>query len=107
MASDPAALEAAEKLRAVSIGDLSLESFPNCYPDINPVDIYRSRLTTILHGVTGVDKSIVYPAIQWTQTLEKGDFGMAAPALRIKGKKPDELAKGWAQDVSPCKPYRT
>lgn len=99
MASDSAVAQAAQKLEAVSIGDLKLESYPNCYPELNPVDIYRSRLTTILHGVTGVDKSIIYPALQWTQTLDKGDFAMAAPALRIKGRKPDELAKEWVEKV--------
>lgn len=99
MASDSAVAQAATKLDAISIADLNLEPYPNCYPEINPVDIYRSRLTTIMHGITGVDKSIIYPALQWTQTLEKGDFGMAAPALRIKGRKPDELAKEWVEKV--------
>ncbi|PKS10138.1 hypothetical protein jhhlp_001888 [Lomentospora prolificans] len=72
-----------------------LESYPNCYPAVNPVDVYRSHLTTLLHDVTGVDKAIIYPALQWTQSSDKGDLILAAPALRVKGKKPTELAEEW------------
>lgn len=97
MASDSAVVGVAQKLGAISINDL--EKFPGCYPNLNPTDIYRSRLTTLLHGVTGVDPAMIYPQIQWTQTLEKGDFQMAVPALRVKGKKPDELAKEWSEKV--------
>lgn len=76
-----------------------LESFPNCYPAVNPFDVYRSHLTTLLHEVTGVDKAIIYPALQWTQSSDKGDLILAAPALRIKGKKPTELAEEWVAKV--------
>lgn len=83
--------------------DLSLEQirdkFPNCYPETNPVDVYRLHLTTLLEKITGVDPKIIYPAIQWTQGLDKGDVVVAVPALRVKGKKPDELAKEWAEKV--------
>ena len=37
--------------------------------------------------------------LQWTQTQDKGDLMLPVPALRIKGKKPDELATEWAQKV--------
>lgn len=76
-----------------------LDPYPGCFPAVNPVDVYRSHLTTLLHGVTGVDTSIIYPALQWTQSVEKGDLILAAPALRIKGKKPTELAEEWAAKV--------
>ncbi|KAF4630871.1 hypothetical protein G7Y89_g7267 [Cudoniella acicularis] len=69
--------------------------YPNCYPEANTVDIYRAHLTSILAEVTGVDAKIIYPALQWTQTLEKGDLVLPVPALRIKGKKPNELAAEW------------
>ncbi|KAI0128276.1 arginyl-tRNA synthetase [Xylariales sp. AK1849] len=71
-----------------------IDSYPNCFPDINPVDIYRSHITTILHGITKVDPKIIYPALQWTATLDKGDLVLAIPALRVKGK-PDALGKEW------------
>ena len=66
--------------------------------DINPVDIYRAHITSIMHDITGVDKSIIYPALQWTATLDKGDLMLAIPALRVKGK-PDDLGKQWLDKV--------
>jgi arginyl-tRNA synthetase len=86
-----------EKLKTLSV--TPLREYPNCFPDVNPVDVYRSHLTSILTEVTGVDAKIVYPALQWTQTLEKGDLVLPVPALRVKGKKPDELAAEWIQKV--------
>lgn len=84
--------------------DLSLDNirdkFPTCYPETNPVDVYRVHLTNVLEKVTGVDPKIIYNAIQWTQGLDKGDLIVAAPALRVKGKKPDELVKEWEEKVS-------
>ncbi|KAG8166007.1 hypothetical protein KVR01_004559 [Diaporthe batatas] len=77
--------------------DTIREKFPNCYPETNPVDVYRAHLTNVLHEVTGVDPKIIYPAIQWTQGLDKGDLIVAAPALRVRGKKPDELVKEWEE----------
>lgn len=86
-----------EKLKSLSV--TSLPEYSNCFPDVNPVDIYRAHLTSILTEVTGVDAKIVYPALQWTQTLEKGDLVLPIPALRVKGKKPDDLAAEWILKV--------
>ncbi|KKA28647.1 hypothetical protein TD95_001891 [Thielaviopsis punctulata] len=74
-----------------------LESYPNWFPAENPVDVYRSHITALLHEVSGVDKKIIYPALQWTTGLDKGDLLVAVPALRVKGKKPVELAQEWAE----------
>ncbi|KAK3323055.1 hypothetical protein B0H66DRAFT_473984 [Apodospora peruviana] len=76
------------------------DKYPNCHPEINPFDLYRAHLANVLSGITGVDSSIIYPNLAWTLSLDKGDLTLAAPALRIKGKKPDqlaELAKEWAE----------
>lgn len=75
-----------------------LDRYPDCFPDLNPVDVYRSHITSILHEITGVDTKIIYPALQWTATLEKGDLMLPIPALRVKGK-PDELGKQWLEKV--------
>ena len=91
----------AETLKGLSLAT-PLPKYPNSYPDVNPVDIYRAHLTSILPEVTGVDATIIYPALQWTQTLEKGDLVLPIPALRIKGKKPDELAAEWLAKVLNC-----
>ena len=85
------------------VGSLTLESaaekYPSCYPKSNPLDFVRAHIADVLVGITGVDAKIVYPALNWTTGLDKGDFSLAAPALRVKGKKPDELAKQWAEAV--------
>lgn len=87
----------AEQLQQLNIDQI--ESYPNCFPDTNPVDIYRSHITTLMHQVTGIDPSIIYQAVQWTQSLDKGDAILAIPALRVKGKKPQELAEQWLAKV--------
>ncbi|TDZ61811.1 Arginine--tRNA ligase [Colletotrichum trifolii] len=95
MATDNAAGQLTAQLEKLSIS--KLESFPGCYPDVNPVDIYRSHITSLLHHVTGVEKTIIYNALAWTQSLDKGDLVLAVPALRIKGKKPAELTAEWLE----------
>ena len=97
--SSPAAAseQLSEKLKSLSVSPLS--QYPNCFPDINPVDIYRAHLTSILTEITGAEAKVVYPSLQWTQTLEKGDMVLPIPALRIKGRKPDDLAAEWMQKV--------
>lgn len=82
-----------------SFGLQEVPSFPNSFPTINPVDIYRAHLTELLAPITGADPQIIYPAIQWTQTLDKGDAILPVPALRLKGKKPDEIAKAIEEQV--------
>jgi arginyl-tRNA synthetase len=98
MAVKSNAHELADKLKLMGLNE-SLHPYTNCHPDVNPVDIYRAHLTSILTEVTGVDAAIIYPALAWTQTLEKGDLVLPVPALRVKGKKPQELAEEWAAKV--------
>jgi len=84
-------------LKGLGINEVPAE--PNTYPALNPVDIYRSHITEILAPIAGVDKKVVYQSLQWTNTLDKGDLVLAVPALRLKGKKPDELATELAAKV--------
>lgn len=96
----PASIDELVKLTS----DLSLSEirnkFPACYPETNPNDVYRLHLTTVMEKITGVDPSLIYSMVQWTQGLDKGDLLIAAPALRVKGK-PTELAEQWAAKVGP------
>jgi arginyl-tRNA synthetase len=87
-----------DKLKSLDVSE-PLPKYPNCFPEVNTVDIYRAHLSSILSEVTGVDAKIIYPALQWTQTLEKGDLVLPVPALRVKGKKPNELAAEWVEKV--------
>ena len=75
------------------------QQFPDCYPERNPIDVYRAHLAIVLSKVTGVDARTIYPTIAWTQTLDKGDLVLAVPALRIKGQKPNDLAAKWVDEV--------
>ena len=98
MASNAGVDQLSQYVKDLSIADVS-HTYPNCHPDVNPLDFYRAHLTNLVHGVTGVDHKIIYPNLQWTSVLEKGDFILAAPSLRVKGKKPNELAEEWVAKV--------
>ncbi|PSK58595.1 Arginine--tRNA ligase, cytoplasmic [Elsinoe australis] len=63
------------------------------YPTYNQIDIFRSHIAELLEPITGASPKIILPALQWTQTLDHGDLMLPVPALRLKGKKPDEIAK--------------
>lgn len=80
-------------------GITEVPQFPNAYPALNPVDIYRAHIAGLVAPITGADPTVTYQAIQWTQTLDKGDLVLPVPALRLKGKKPDEIAKKIVEDV--------
>jgi arginyl-tRNA synthetase len=69
----------------------------------NAVDLYRAHLTKLIAGVTGASEAAVYPAIQFTQSLDKGDLSLATRALRLKGSDPNELAQKLQNEVS-CAP---
>ena len=76
-----------------------LPLFPDSNPTANPVDVYRCYIAHALAPITGVDLNLVYPALEWTLSLDKGDLILAAPRLRIPGKNPSELTKEWAEKV--------
>ncbi|KAH7409926.1 hypothetical protein DE146DRAFT_686098 [Phaeosphaeria sp. MPI-PUGE-AT-0046c] len=81
-----------------SLGLNTVPQEPNTYPALNPFDIYRSHITELFAQVSGVDRHVIYPALQWTAKAEHGDLQLAVPALRVK-KKPDEM-KVWAQELA-------
>ncbi|KAI9706458.1 MAG: hypothetical protein M1836_003464 [Candelina mexicana] len=91
----------ASTLQSIGLSEVPRSS--NAHPTLNAVDIYRSHLTELLASITGVDAERIYPVLSWTQTLEKGDLVLPVPALRVKGKKPNELAAEWA-DKFPASP---
>ncbi|KAI9043875.1 arginine--tRNA ligase [Aspergillus affinis] len=70
--------------------------FPNCYPSLNPVDIYREHIAEKLGAATGIESEKIYARLQWTNTLEKGDLVLPVPSLQIK-KNPAELCKELAE----------
>lgn len=77
-----------------------LPIFPDSNPTTNPVDIYRCYIAETLASIGGVGVKLIYSSLEWTQSFEKGDMILAIPRLRLKGKKPDEIATEWAKEVS-------
>ncbi|KAH0833553.1 hypothetical protein AYO21_05231 [Fonsecaea monophora] len=59
----------------------------------NPMDFYRQHIAEKLAPIVNRPAAEVVPLIQWTTTLDKGDFTLAVPALKVKGKPPQEQAK--------------
>jgi len=85
-----------------TLGISQIPTFPGVqlYPGNNPVDVYRAVIIEQLQTITGAEPAIVNNALQWTQDLKHGDLMLPVPALRLKGKKPDELAKEIAEKFS-------
>lgn len=80
-------------------GENPLPAYSDASPSINPVDIFRCVITEELAKITELDPSFIYPALEWTNTLDKGDLLLAVPRLRVKGS-PAEKAASWAAAVS-------
>ncbi|GKZ17015.1 hypothetical protein AbraIFM66951_005743 [Aspergillus brasiliensis] len=87
---------------AVSVEGLSIHStsetskFPNCFPSLNPVDVYREHIAEELAKITGLDAEKIFSRIAWTNSLDKGDLVLPIPSLQIK-KNPQELCKELAE----------
>ncbi|KAF1816625.1 arginyl-tRNA synthetase [Eremomyces bilateralis CBS 781.70] len=71
----------------------SVPQLPNTYPTLNPIDIYRSHIASLISPIVSVDAKTILPTISWTNSLDNGDLMLPAAALRIKGMKPQETAE--------------
>lgn len=71
------------------------------FPDVNVVDLMRNYISEELSKISGVYTSLIFPALEWTNTLERGDLLIPVPRLRIKGANPKDLASEWAEKF-PC-----
>lgn len=80
------------QLKSLGISDLPQIPGVQLYPELNPVDVFRAIIFSQIHQITGAEYPIISNAVQWTQDLKHGDLVLPVPALRLKGKKPDELA---------------
>lgn len=50
--------------------------FPNCFPSLNPVDIYREHIAEKLGNATGIEPEKIYSKLGWTNALDKGDLAL-------------------------------
>ncbi|WBW71413.1 mitochondrial and cytoplasmic arginine-tRNA ligase Rrs1/Mrs1 [Schizosaccharomyces osmophilus] len=64
----------------------------------NPIDLYRSYISTELSKISGVDASLIYPALETSISKDSADLNLPVPRLRAKGGKPQELAAKWAEE---------
>jgi hypothetical protein len=71
----------------------------DAFPALNPVDLFRCFISEELSRISGVDRKLIYPALSWTNALEKGDLLLAVPQLRLKGTPPTEKAQELAKEV--------
>ncbi|AAS53168.1 AFL206Cp [Eremothecium gossypii ATCC 10895] len=74
------------------------------HPEANVVDLIRNYITDELSRISGVAGPLIYEALEWTNTLERGDLLIPVPRLRIKGSNPKDLAAEWAV-AFPCGEY--
>ncbi|CAR25727.1 hypothetical protein ZYGR_0A02950 [Zygosaccharomyces rouxii] len=86
----------AQHLQKLSINDPPV--FEGSHPEANVVDLMRNYVAEELSKVSGVDAKQIYPALEWTNTLERGDLLIPVPRLvRQKGINPREIAQEWAE----------
>lgn len=90
--------------RLQKLGISDFPAYPKAQPDLNPVDIFRSYISDELSKISGVDRDLIFPALEYTSNPERGDMVIPVPRLRVKGAKPDVLAKEWA-DKFPANKY--
>ncbi|GAV51726.1 hypothetical protein ZYGR_0AF01970 [Zygosaccharomyces rouxii] len=86
----------AKHLQKLSINDPPV--FEGSHPEANVVDLMRNYVAEELSKVSGVEAKQIYPALEWTNTLDRGDLLIPVPRLvRQKGINPREIAQEWAQ----------
>ena len=69
---------------------------------LNPFDSYRNHVAQCIAPIVNLETEFIAPKLQWTQTLDKGDLMLPVPALqlKVKGKKPQELATEIASEIA-------
>ncbi|GAM91027.1 hypothetical protein ANO11243_090740 [Dothideomycetidae sp. 11243] len=82
----------ASALRELGVSEVPQVSEAATFPVYNQVDIYRAHIAELLEPITGAPAKTILGALQWTAVLDHGDLTLPVPALRLKGKKPDEIA---------------
>lgn len=70
-----------------SLSELGLQTdaspMQGAFPDHNVIDVMRSYITLQMHSLTGISKEIIFPALDTTSTMDKGDLIVPLPRLRF------------------------
>ncbi|KAF5973027.1 arginyl-tRNA synthetase [Fusarium bulbicola] len=91
--------------RGYGSNNLLLPDFPDADIVHNPQDIFRVYLADILQKLVNCDRLVAYDAIQTSNITGMGDLIIVAPRLRLKGVKPEELAKDLLQKLPRTPPF--
>lgn len=88
-------IEAVTKnLKSLGLSDLPV--YPGANPGQNPTDVFRSYITEELAKISGVDRSLIFPALESPLDNKHGDLVIPIPRLRVKGTPAEQLAEEWA-----------
>jgi arginyl-tRNA synthetase len=49
------------------------------FPALGPVDILHCVISDDLSKISRVDRKLIYPALSWINSLDKGDLLLAVP----------------------------
>ncbi|AMD19247.1 HBR346Cp [Eremothecium sinecaudum] len=91
------------KLASLSLNS-DIPKMEGSHPESNVVDFARNYIANELSKIANVASPLIYEALEWTNTLERGDLLIPVPRLRIKGANPKDLALDWASKF-PCGEY--
>lgn len=81
------------------------KTYEGSFPNVNVVDLIRNYITEELSKISGVEEKLIFPALEWTNTQDRGDLLIPVPRLvRKKGANPKEIAAEWAEKF-PCGEY--
>lgn len=71
--------------------------YPGSNPALNPVDLFRSYIAQELSRVSEIPEATIFPALEWTNTSDRGDLIIPIPRI-VRGKVDHEaLATKWAE----------
>ncbi|KAL4799834.1 hypothetical protein BDV19DRAFT_385122 [Aspergillus venezuelensis] len=87
------------RLQSFGLGEGAAPAKPSS-ASFDPLNLYRAYIAERLAPITGADRSVIYNTTQRTQSSDNGALVLPVAALRLEGRKPDEVA-GDIQDRNP------
>lgn len=73
--------------------------FPGCYSDIDPFDLYRVHISTLLSQINGISAQTIYHLLQKSLSHEPCGLVLNVKLLKITNEKPQTLAERWSEHV--------
>jgi hypothetical protein len=73
--------------------------FPRCYPDIDPFDLYRVHISTLLSQINGISAQTIFHLLQKSLSHEPCGLVLNVKSLKTTDEKPQALAERWSEHV--------